>query len=94
MAGYNDADEAAIPPANLKTTTPTLFIGAAGDPLLPLASSNQAMTAFNPGTVLMNVTAGHWSQLECRDEVNRMIEGFLDSVLQEGKKGGRKRRLV
>ncbi|KAG8531297.1 uncharacterized protein KY384_002925 [Bacidia gigantensis] len=80
MAGYNTADGESIDPKNLNTTTPTLFVGATKDPLLILDQGVKTMQAFNPKTVVTNVEAGHWSQLEAKDQVNKVILSFLQGL--------------
>ena len=60
---------------------PALFVEQAESSIVHMAGLSEQTAQFAESCVNRRVgTRGHWVQLQSKDEVNRMLEEFLESV--------------
>ncbi len=81
MAGLNVPDEtSASPPLDPKLRLPVLYVESSHDPTSGGERAIQGMKAMIPNLTVKKVSAGHWVQLEKADEVNAILEEFVQGV--------------
>lgn len=85
--GLNKDDEQAALDAgqiDKKLHMPVFMIAASRDPIAGGATAVDGMRAVVDNMKVETLPTGHWMQLEKADEVNKMLEEFVESV-EKGK---------
>jgi soluble epoxide hydrolase/lipid-phosphate phosphatase len=86
MAGLNLPDEAnATPQLDPKVYLPVLYVESSLDPVSGGERAIQGMQAMIPDLTVKKIPSGHWVQLEKADEVNTILEEFIQGANAKGK---------
>lgn len=86
MAGLNFPDETnATSPLDPKIHLPVLFIESSLDPMSGGERAIQGMQVHVPDLTVKKVASGHWVQLEKADEVNTILEEYVQGIDAKGK---------
>lgn len=78
MAGLNDKDESSIALERQHIQQPTLLITCNLDPVAVGAMQEQGMRPFVQNLKVEKLEAGHWLQLEKREDVNKTLKAFFE----------------
>jgi soluble epoxide hydrolase / lipid-phosphate phosphatase len=62
-------------------THPTLLLASTGYVMTVAVNYPEQMRPLVPDLRVERVTGGHWLQLERADEVNRILEGFVEELV-------------
>lgn len=81
MSGLNLPDETtASPPLEPTLHIPVLYVESSQDPISGGERAIQGMQALIPDLTVKKVASGHWVQLEKADEVNIILEEFVQGT--------------
>ncbi|KAK9426957.1 Alpha/Beta hydrolase protein [Lipomyces doorenjongii] len=78
LHNINEEDEKKIPTSARTLTHPTLLIASTGYFITVTINYPEQMRPLVPDLRVENVDGGHWLQLEKADEVNRILEEFME----------------
>ncbi|KEF59625.1 uncharacterized protein A1O9_04471 [Exophiala aquamarina CBS 119918] len=78
LRNINDEDEKEIPTLARTLTHPTLLIASTSYFITVTVNFAEQMRPLVPDLRVENVNGGHWLQLEKADEVNKILEGFME----------------
>ena len=60
---------------------PALFIAATHDYACPASLGKASIKQWAPHAEIVELDCGHWVQLEATDEVNRILERWIEGLL-------------
>ncbi len=75
-----------IPPDRAILKKPVLLVPALKDPIGLPSFAIAGTQPYAPDLRIVSIEAGHWVQLEKRDEVNAALEAFYNELLEKDKK--------
>ncbi|KAJ5759973.1 hypothetical protein N7520_007129 [Penicillium odoratum] len=78
LLNINEEDEKKISTPAHTLTHPTLLIASTGYIITVTANFPEQMRPLVPDLKVENVNGGHWLQLEKADEVNKILEEFME----------------
>ncbi|OKL62631.1 hypothetical protein UA08_01902 [Talaromyces atroroseus] len=78
LLNINEEDEKNIPTSAHILTHPTLLIASTGYIITVTANFPEQMRPLVPDLKVEKVNGGHWLQLEKADEVNKIMEKFME----------------
>lgn len=78
-------DRIEIPPGRAILQKPVLLVTASKDPVGLPSTAIGGTQPFAPDLRIVPIEAGHWVQLEKRNEVNAALEAFFVELLEKDK---------
>ena len=78
------SDPAADIPENMFVLRqPVLLISGSDDPIVLSSVAEQTMRPYASNLTVQEVKAGHWVQLQAKDQTNKALEDFFKKVLDK-----------